>query len=83
MIENKETVSAAPDAAAEPKSAKQKNTKSDKQAAPRTHVVARGDTIRGISKRYYGTPRRAEEIRVKNRLATDHLRIGRKLILPD
>lgn len=47
------------------------------------HTVVNGDTLRGISEKYLGTPRRAHEIRAKNKLATEILRVGRKLVIPN
>jgi LysM repeat protein len=47
------------------------------------HTVSQGDTLRSISQKYLGTPKRAHEIRIKNNLATDILRVGRKLVIPN
>lgn len=70
-------------------SAKKEETKSgivsnkEKKPDPIIHTVAPGDTLRGISEKYLGTPRRAHEIRSKNKLATDILRVGKKLVIPN
>ncbi|MDB6168739.1 MAG: Peptidoglycan-binding LysM [Verrucomicrobia bacterium] len=47
-------------------------------AAPRTHVVASGDTLMKISKKYYGTPDRWTEIFVAN---PDVLKDERSLVI--
>lgn len=47
------------------------------------HTVSQGDTLRSIAQKYLGTPKRAHEIRIKNNLATDILRVGRKLVIPN
>lgn len=52
-------------------------------AAPRTHVVAPGDTLAKISLTYYGTQNRWAEIREANHLRDEKsLVIGRTLIVP-
>ena len=53
-----------------------------KEVKKRTHVVVEGDTIRSISKRYYGSTSKMDSIRKLNNLATDSLRVGRELLLP-
>lgn len=70
-------------------STKKEKTKSEvvsnkeKEPEPIIHTVVPGDTLRGISEKYLGTPRRSHEIRSKNKLATDILRVGRKLVIPN
>lgn len=49
------------------------------KATPRTHVVVRGDTLYGIARRYGVRP---EEIRAANRMESDVVRIGQKLVIP-
>lgn len=52
-------------------------------AAPRTHVVAAGDTLAKISQTYYGTPARWSEIREANHLRDEKsLIIGHTLVIP-
>ena len=51
--------------------------------SPRTHTVVKGDTLRSISAKYLGKASRADEIRRLNNLATDILKIGRVLNLPE
>jgi nucleoid-associated protein YgaU len=54
-------------------------------AAPRRHTVVSGDTLRGISLRYYGNPNRWPEILAANRdILHDErsLTIGRILRIP-
>ncbi len=54
-------------------------------AAPRTHVVAAGDTLSKISQRYYNTPARWQEIYKANaaKLGTNGvLRVGSELVVP-
>ena len=46
------------------------------------HEVVKGDTLGIIAGKYLGDASRAGEIRKLNNLATDILRIGRKLIIP-
>lgn len=49
---------------------------------PVIHEVVKGDTLSAIAGKYLGDASRASEIRRLNDLATDILRIGRKLIIP-
>lgn len=51
--------------------------------ALRVHIVKRGDTLRTIAREYLGDSSRVQEIRELNQLATDILRVGRELIIPD
>lgn len=46
------------------------------------HVVKKGDTIRSIAQKYLGSTSRACEIRMKNKLVTDILPVGKKLVIP-
>ncbi len=50
---------------------------------PRIHIVKKGDTLRAIAREYLGNSSRVQEIRELNQLATDILRVGRELIIPD
>lgn len=75
---------------AEPKPTKgkaAKTVKAEKKAsAPKpkqkVHVVKAGDTLRSIAIEHYGTAWKMSEIRKANQLATDFLKVGKKLILP-
>lgn len=51
--------------------------------ALRVHIVKKGDTLRTIARVYLGDSGRVQEIRELNQLATDILRVGRELIIPD
>ena len=54
-------------------------------AEPRTHTITYGDTLTKISQKYYGTPKRWNEILAANRdvLRDDkNLVVGRKLVIP-
>lgn len=52
-------------------------------SAPKTHVVAAGDTLAKISQTYYGTPNRWSEIREANHLRDEKsLIIGHTLVIP-
>jgi len=46
---------------------------------PRTHTVGRGDTLLGIARKYGVTP---ERIRAANRLKSDQVNLGQKLVIP-
>lgn len=50
-----------------------------KEPEARTHVVVQGDTLYGIARRYGVRP---EEIRAANRMESDVVRIGQKLVIP-
>jgi 5'-nucleotidase len=50
----------------------------------KTHTVARGETLGGISQKYYGTTKKWSKIADANgNLDPRKLRIGMKLIIPD
>lgn len=51
--------------------------------ALRVHIVKKGDTLRTIAREYLGDSRKVEKIRQLNGLATDILRVGRELVIPD
>lgn len=51
--------------------------------ALRVHIVKKGDTLRTIAREYLGDSSRAVEIRELNQLATDILRVGRELTIPE
>ncbi|MBQ4447440.1 MAG: LysM peptidoglycan-binding domain-containing protein [Clostridia bacterium] len=53
------------------------------EPALRVHIVRKGDTLRNIARDYLGDSRRVQEIRNINQLATDILKVGRELIIPD
>jgi LysM repeat protein len=58
----------------------------EKKAEPirRTHVVQAGDTLSGISRKYYNTPDYYSKIASFNGLkAKDHIRVRQVLLLPD
>lgn len=55
----------------------------EKAPALRVHIVKKGDTLRTIAREYLGDSRKVEKIRQLNGLATDILRVGRELIIPD
>lgn len=46
---------------------------------PRVHVIQPGDTLGGIARRYNASVR---SLRAENRLQSDLLRVGRKLVIP-
>lgn len=48
-------------------------------AGTRTHVVAQGETLFGLARRYDVT---VESIRSANKLSDDNIRIGQRLIIP-
>lgn len=57
----------------------------EKPTVPATHTVVAGDTLSGISKKYYGTPARWREIYEANRVSMSSpsaLKIGMVLKLP-
>ncbi len=77
----------APRAAANPKAkAKPKESYAPAAKASRTHVVAKGDTLQKISKKYYGTTKNWKKIYEANRKTLkggpDELVVGTKLIIP-
>ncbi len=80
-VEEKKTESAKKPAAKQSKSPEEKQSK-PKAAEKRVHIVKTGDTLRSISKQYYGSVKKMDAIRNANDLATDFLRVGRELILP-
>ncbi|MBM3859515.1 MAG: LysM peptidoglycan-binding domain-containing protein [Verrucomicrobia bacterium] len=54
-------------------------------AKPRTHVVAKGDTLHSLALRYYGTRAGWEKIYQANRATVpvkDQLRVGQSLVIP-
>jgi nucleoid-associated protein YgaU len=52
-------------------------------ASGRTHVVVKGQTLSGISTKYYGTPSRWREIAAANGIRDPRqLPVGKKLVLP-
>lgn len=55
----------------------------EKAPALRVHIVKKGDTLRTIAREYLGDSRRTEEIRKMNNLATNILRVGRELTIPE
>ncbi len=75
----------APRTAARPK-AKPKESYAPAAKASRTHVVAKGDTLQKISKKFYGTTKNWKKIYEANRRTLkggpDSLVVGTKLIIP-
>lgn len=75
----------APRATAKPK-AKPRESYAPAAKASRTHVVAKGDTLQKISKKYYGTTKNWKKIYDANRKTLkggpDDLAVGTKLIIP-
>lgn len=60
-------------------------TRAATTSGPRTHTVVSGDTLSGISARYYGTSRRWAEIYEANRAKLPNeraLRIGMTILIP-
>lgn len=55
----------------------------EKVPALRVHIVRKGDTLRTIAREYLGDSGRMEEIRKMNDLATNILRVGRELTIPE
>lgn len=57
----------------------------EKNEAPslRVHIVRKGDTLRALAIDYLENPSRADEIKKLNSLATDILKVGRELVIPD
>ena len=49
------------------------------KTGPRTHVVGRGDTLLGIARKYGVS---TERIRSANRLKSDQVNLGQKLVIP-
>lgn len=75
----------APRAAAKPK-AKPKESYAPAARSTRTYVVAKGDTLQKISKKFYGTTKNWKKIYEANRKTLkdgpDQLTVGTKLIIP-
>jgi len=64
--------------------AKQETPQETKPARPKTHVVAEGDTLYGVSKRYYGSITAWKRIREANKalISSDNrLRVGDTIVL--
>ncbi len=57
--------------------------KAEKVSAHRVHIVRKGDTLRTIAREYLGDSSRMEEIRKMNDLATNILKVGRELTIPE
>ena len=54
-------------------------------AAPRTHIVQKGDTLQSLALKYYGTRSAWEKIFSANRAilpSKDQLKIGQQLVIP-
>ena len=60
----------------------EKKAAAAKKPKQKIHVVVAGDTLRSIALHYYGKAWKMEAIRKANGLATDVLKVGRKLIIP-
>jgi nucleoid-associated protein YgaU len=53
-------------------------------AGARTHVVAKGETLADISKKYFGTSKRYKEIVAANPgVSPEALKVGQKLVIPE
>jgi LysM repeat protein len=78
-----EPVSPPPAAAVESAPEKEKAgpapEKKEAPAGARTHVVARGDTLYGIARRYGVS---AQKLREVNRLESETVKLGQKLVIP-
>jgi nucleoid-associated protein YgaU len=56
----------------------------DAPAGSRTHVVADGEYLSDISKKYYGSTKHWQEIVKANPgVSPEHLKVGQKLVIPD
>lgn len=84
-------VEAAP-AVKPPEAAPAPGAPSPETSGKRVHVIVEGDTLSGISKKYYGTAKHWKLIDQANKLSEmwakydddyDNLQIGQKLIIPD
>ena len=63
-----------------------KHKEPDKTAHTRIHTVEQGETLSGISQKYYGTASGWQKIYVANRnilSSPDRLRPGMRLVIPD
>ena len=68
---------------AAPKAAVKPTAKPPAKPAVRVHTVARGDTLRKISQRYYGTPDRWKPIATANAIRNpDRITVGQRLRIP-
>jgi nucleoid-associated protein YgaU len=60
-----------------------KTAGSTANAAQRTYTVARGDTLTGIARRFYGDPQKFQTIARANNIANpERIDVGQKLIIP-
>jgi nucleoid-associated protein YgaU len=73
------------DAQQETQTVTQEETQAEETVAaePQTYIVQSGDTLTGISRKFYGTNSKAKEIAELNQLEnSDTILAGQKLLLP-
>ena len=67
----------------EPKKVSTPVAENEKDEFPKEYIIKRGDTLSGISKKFYGTTRHYKKIMQANNIVrANDLKIGKKIIIP-